>query len=96
MNLRFSYESYFIPITVNADGSEGVITPTWTVVEARMVKTSREVWKVVREQGWGVEVRLCATLITSMLTRRLCNSTTVYLLPQIDQLKIITSTRTSP
>lgn len=47
---------YLTPLIVNVDGSEGVITPTWTVVEARMVKTSRDVWEVVHEQGWRVKV----------------------------------------
>lgn len=37
------------------EDSDGRILPTWTAADPSIVKTSREVWESVREEGWPVE-----------------------------------------
>lgn len=37
------------------DGN-GAILPTWTAVDEYNVKTSRDLWESMRDQGWHVEV----------------------------------------
>ncbi|KAJ3760289.1 inositol hexakisphosphate-domain-containing protein [Lentinula raphanica] len=34
---------------------EGAILPTWTAVDANNVKTSRELWTMMKENGWNVD-----------------------------------------
>lgn len=35
---------------------EGAILPTWTAVDTANVKTSRELWEAMRQDGWRVDV----------------------------------------
>lgn len=35
---------------------EGAILPTWTAVDANNVKTSRELWTSMKNNGWNVDV----------------------------------------
>ncbi|KAF8896122.1 inositol hexakisphosphate-domain-containing protein [Infundibulicybe gibba] len=39
-----------------ADSGEGAILPTWTAVDSGNVKTSRELWGHMKDQGWNVDV----------------------------------------
>ncbi|KAJ6610725.1 inositol hexakisphosphate-domain-containing protein [Mycena sp. CBHHK59/15] len=41
---------------MSADRGEGAILPTWTSVDNVNVKTSRELWGQMKEQGWNVDV----------------------------------------
>lgn len=38
------------------EDGDGAILPTWTAVDANNVKTSRELWEHMRNEGWRVEV----------------------------------------
>ncbi|KAJ7145106.1 inositol hexakisphosphate-domain-containing protein [Mycena crocata] len=40
---------------MSADAGEGAILPTWTSVDTTNVKTSRELWGQMKEQGWNVD-----------------------------------------
>lgn len=40
-----------------ADSGEGAILPTWTSVDNLNVRTSRELWGQMKEEGWNVDVR---------------------------------------
>ncbi|KAJ7472784.1 inositol hexakisphosphate-domain-containing protein [Mycena latifolia] len=40
---------------MSADSGEGAILPTWTSVDSSNVKTSRELWGQMKEQGWNVD-----------------------------------------
>ncbi|KAJ7112000.1 inositol hexakisphosphate-domain-containing protein [Mycena epipterygia] len=40
---------------MSADIGEGAILPTWTSVDTSNVKTSRELWGQMKEQGWNVD-----------------------------------------
>ncbi|KAJ6561916.1 inositol hexakisphosphate-domain-containing protein [Mycena capillaripes] len=40
---------------IAADSGEGAIVPTWTSVDTSNVKTSRELWGQMKEQGWNVD-----------------------------------------
>ena len=44
-----------LPLTA-ADSGEGAILPTWTAVDNNNVKTSRELWEVMKRDGWNVDV----------------------------------------
>jgi hypothetical protein len=36
---------------------EGAILPTWTAVDSNNVKTSRDLWEHMKNEGWNVDVR---------------------------------------
>ncbi|PPQ64143.1 hypothetical protein CVT24_008773 [Panaeolus cyanescens] len=38
-----------------SDNGEGAILPTWTAVDSGNVKTSRELWGFMKENGWNVD-----------------------------------------
>ncbi|KAF8657553.1 hypothetical protein AX16_002190 [Volvariella volvacea WC 439] len=38
-----------------AESGEGAILPTWTAVDGGNVRTSRELWEQMKEQGWNVD-----------------------------------------
>lgn len=38
------------------DSGEGAVLPTWTAVDIGNVKTSRELWTSLRNEGWNVDV----------------------------------------
>ncbi|KAF9048553.1 inositol hexakisphosphate-domain-containing protein [Panaeolus papilionaceus] len=38
-----------------SDNGEGAILPTWTAVDSGNVKTSRELWGSMKENGWNVD-----------------------------------------
>ncbi|KAJ7757743.1 inositol hexakisphosphate-domain-containing protein [Mycena maculata] len=40
---------------MSTDTGEGAILPTWTSVDVANVKTSRELWSGMKEQGWNVD-----------------------------------------
>ncbi|KAF8071749.1 inositol hexakisphosphate-domain-containing protein [Lyophyllum atratum] len=40
---------------LGADSGEGAILPTWTSVDSNNVKTSRELWEYMKDQGWNVD-----------------------------------------
>ncbi|KDR78950.1 hypothetical protein GALMADRAFT_244621 [Galerina marginata CBS 339.88] len=40
---------------VAADSGEGAILPTWTAVDTGNVKTSRELWGFMKENGWNLD-----------------------------------------
>ncbi|EIN10058.1 hypothetical protein PUNSTDRAFT_125979 [Punctularia strigosozonata HHB-11173 SS5] len=40
---------------VGSGDGEGAIIPTWTHVDATNVKTSRELWENMRDEGWNLE-----------------------------------------
>ncbi|GLB40222.1 putative inositol hexakisphosphate [Lyophyllum shimeji] len=40
---------------IAADSGEGAILPTWTYVDSNNVKTSRELWEYMKDQGWNVD-----------------------------------------
>ncbi|KAF8223849.1 hypothetical protein L208DRAFT_1314989 [Tricholoma matsutake] len=40
---------------VGPGNGEGAILPTWTSVDNRNVKTSRELWEAMKSQGWNVD-----------------------------------------
>ncbi|KAF8150729.1 inositol hexakisphosphate-domain-containing protein [Crassisporium funariophilum] len=40
---------------VAADSGEGAILPTWTSVDSGNVKTSRELWGFMKNEGWNVD-----------------------------------------
>ncbi|TFK69694.1 hypothetical protein BDN72DRAFT_767637 [Pluteus cervinus] len=42
-------------VVSSAESGEGAILPTWTAVDAGNVKTSRELWEHMKEQGWNVD-----------------------------------------
>ncbi|KAF8176691.1 inositol hexakisphosphate-domain-containing protein [Mycena galopus ATCC 62051] len=42
--------------TSSADSGEGAILPTWTSVDNFNVRTSRELWGQMKEDGWNVDV----------------------------------------
>jgi hypothetical protein len=44
-----------IGILAIEDG-DGAILPTWTAVDSNNVRTSRELWEHMRNEGWHVEV----------------------------------------
>lgn len=44
------------------EDGDGAILPTWTAVDANNVKTSRELWEHMRNEGWRVEVSVALTL----------------------------------
>ena len=46
------------PLTTLAavEDGDGAILPTWTAVDTNNVKTSRELWEHMRDEGWHVEV----------------------------------------
>jgi hypothetical protein len=44
-----------IGISAIEDG-DGAILPTWTAVDSNNVRTSRELWERMRNEGWHVEV----------------------------------------
>ena len=48
----------FSVILICSSGDDEGILPTWTAVDASSVLTSREVWEKLRNDGWGVEVRV--------------------------------------
>ncbi|KAJ7822077.1 inositol hexakisphosphate-domain-containing protein [Mycena olivaceomarginata] len=41
----------------SADSGGGAILPTWTSVDNLNVRTSRELWGQMKEEGWNVDVR---------------------------------------
>ena len=41
-----------------SDSGEGAILPTWTAVDVNNVRTSRELWTQMKNQGWNVDVSL--------------------------------------
>ena len=45
-----------ITVILAADSGEGAILPTWTAVDNENVKTSRELWTFMKEEGWNVDV----------------------------------------
>lgn len=49
-----------------ADTGEGAILPTWTSVDVTNVKTSRELWSQMKEDGWNVDVRFSLHLLRSL------------------------------
>ncbi|KAL1739376.1 inositol hexakisphosphate-domain-containing protein [Schizophyllum fasciatum] len=38
-----------------SDSGEGAILPTWTAVDVNNVRTSRELWTQMKNQGWNVD-----------------------------------------
>ncbi|EIM91392.1 uncharacterized protein STEHIDRAFT_153038 [Stereum hirsutum FP-91666 SS1] len=40
---------------IAVEDGDGAILPTWTAVDANNVKTSRELWEHMRNEGWRVE-----------------------------------------
>jgi len=38
------------------EDGDGAILPTWTAVDSNNVRTSRELWEYMRNEGWHVEV----------------------------------------
>jgi hypothetical protein len=46
-----------IDISAIQDG-DGAILPTWTAVDCNNVRTSRELWEYMRNEGWHVEVSI--------------------------------------
>ncbi|KAK7031228.1 hypothetical protein VNI00_013644 [Paramarasmius palmivorus] len=40
---------------VASDSGEGAILPTWTAVDTNNVKTSRELWTYMKNEGWNVD-----------------------------------------
>ncbi|KAK7032337.1 hypothetical protein VNI00_013296 [Paramarasmius palmivorus] len=38
-----------------SDSGEGAILPTWTAVDTNNVKTSRELWTYMKNEGWNVD-----------------------------------------
>jgi len=44
-------------ISAIEDG-DGAILPTWTAVDCNNVRTSRELWEYMRNEGWHVEVSI--------------------------------------
>ncbi|KAF8199666.1 inositol hexakisphosphate-domain-containing protein [Pholiota molesta] len=38
-----------------AESGEGAILPTWTAVDTNNVKTSRELWAYMKQEGWNVD-----------------------------------------
>lgn len=40
---------------IASDSGEGAILPTWTAVDQNNVRTSRELWTQMKNQGWNVE-----------------------------------------
>jgi len=53
-----------------ADSGEGAILPTWTAVDTGNVKTSRELWGFMKNDGWNVDVSFSLSLVTATLTWR--------------------------
>lgn len=43
-------------IAAAAESGEGAILPTWTAVDTNNVKTSRELWAYMKQEGWNVDV----------------------------------------
>jgi hypothetical protein len=44
------------PATDTTSGTDfGAILPTWTAVDASNVKTSRELWENMKNEGWNVD-----------------------------------------
>ena len=43
-------------VTLAAESGEGAILPTWTAVDNGNVKTSRELWTFMKNEGWNVDV----------------------------------------
>lgn len=47
------------------EDGDGAILPTWTAVDAKNVKTSRELWEHLKNDGWRVEVRYLLVFLPS-------------------------------
>jgi hypothetical protein len=53
---------------VGVDDGDGTIIPTWTAVDSNNVKTPRELFETMRENGWNVEVVITVRSATCILT----------------------------
>ena len=55
--VSFSYgEIVNTCLFIAADSGEGPVLPTWTAVDQRNVKSSRELWSFMKTEGWNVDV----------------------------------------
>lgn len=58
---------------MDSGNGEGAILPTWTSVDNRNVKTSRELWEAMKSQGWNVDVR-AFSYIWNIILIHICDS----------------------
>lgn len=60
------------------EDGDGAILPTWTAVDANNVKTSRELWEHVRNEGWRVEVSVAlSSSLAFGLTKKISVRSTI-------------------
>jgi hypothetical protein len=48
----------YTPYSEAEDGGDGAIVPTWMAVDNDSVLTQSELWKVLQQDNWSLEVRL--------------------------------------
>ncbi|KAF7374402.1 hypothetical protein MSAN_00324300 [Mycena sanguinolenta] len=65
----------------SADSGEGAILPTWTSVDNLNVRTSRELWGQMKEEGWNVDVRNPPVLFVPALTFSQVSSAVYFRIP---------------
>jgi hypothetical protein len=50
-------------ISLAMEDGDGAILPTWTAVDSNNVRTSRELWEYMRNEGWHVEVGVAIRVV---------------------------------
>ena len=50
-------------ISLAMEDGDGAILPTWTAVDSSNVRTSRELWEYMKNEGWHVEVGVAIRVV---------------------------------
>ena len=61
-----------VTMILAADSGEGAIIPTWTAVDNGSVKTSRELWTLMKKEGWNVDVSSSSMRVYVQFDTNLC------------------------